>query len=535
MARTRSTPKEATPTAEQDVRIRMLNAFLSCPHRDMDSIKPVHEDLREQDPVFYAHLAAWYEQHGELRDHKEMFRAMLLTDPFMDNRETGLALFREAAPYEKYKILGTIKGRVVKLRHKTGRKVKVKKGNKTRNVDAVSIEKKRIGLQKNPPSSLKTEITQYLRWLEADDKRFDGAVMRFAKDLKGLYAWMKIKPSDRADKVLFKGEYPKDSALNVFDQIVNAKKPEDAARLIVEHKIGYTTAVGLIKKITPSILVALINNMSPQELINNIASLEERGATDNPAVKKIIEEKLEKAKTAKKVSALKSKTAKKTGRIKSQETADMLDAVADEQVKKNATIQIPTLLLVDSSSSMEQAIECGKGVAALISGATVAGLYTATFSSMAREIAIPKDCTMTQAEKAFAGVKPHGYTSIGAGLELALHKKWYVEQIVIITDEEENSNPRFHDVYRKYEKVMGVSPAVVVIHITGSWGSDRTLTNSLTRAGIEFDTYMPQGTDYYAMPGLIPLLSRKSKLDLLFEIMDTELPTRKPFGSRKKR
>jgi len=521
------------PSVEQDVRVRMLNAFLTCPHRDMDSIKPVHEDLRAQDPVFYAHLAAWYEIHGELRDHKEMFKAMLLTDPFSDNREIGLALLRNAPPYEKRKILGTIKGRVVKLRHKTGAKVKIRKG---RSVDAVRIENKTIGLLKNPPSAMKTEIKQYLRWLEQDDKRFDETALRFSSDLKSLYASMRIKPSDRADKILFKGEYPEDSSLNVLAQIANAKKPEDAARLIVENKIGYTTAVGLIKKVTPTILVALINNMSAQELINNIASLEERGATDNDDIKKLIESKLEKAKTSKNVSALKSKTAKKTGRVKSQETKDMLDAVADEQVKKNATIQVSTLLLVDSSSSMNQAIECGKGVASLISGATVADLYAATFSSMAREIVIPKGCTMTQAEKAFEGVNPHGYTSIGAGLELAIHKKWYVDQVVIITDEEENSNPRFADVYRKYEKTMNVSPSVVVIHISSPFGADdNTLTKSLEKEGIDYDMYKPVGTDYYAMPGLIPLLSRKSKLDLLFEIMDIALPVRKPFGTRVKR
>jgi hypothetical protein len=532
MARSRAVPVATVSEVEQDIRIRMLNSFLTCPHRDMDSIKPVHEGLRDQDPVFYAHLAAWYDTHGELRDHKEMFKAMLLTDPFTDNREVGLAMFRLSAPYEKRKVLGTIKGRTVKLRHKTGAKVKIRKG---RSVDAVRVESKVIGLLKNPPSALKTEVKQYLAWLESDAKRFDEVALRFSGDLKSLYASMRIKPSDRADKILFKGEYPEDSSLNVLGLISKAEKPEDAARLIVQYKIGYTTAVGLIKKITPTILVALINNMSSQELINNIASLEERGATDNPDIKKLIESKLEKAKSAKNVSALKSKVAKNTGRVKSQETMDMLDSVADQQVKKNATIQVPTLLLVDSSSSMQSAIECGKGVASLISGATIADLYVATFSSMAREIAIPKGCTMTQAEKAFAGVNPHGYTSIGAGLELATHKKWLVDQIVIITDEEENSKPSFVGAYRRYEQEMKVSPSIVVIRITGPHGSDETLTRSLKEAGIEFDLYKPMNSDYYAMPGLIPLLSRKSKLDLLFEIMDVPLPVRKPFGTRSKK
>jgi hypothetical protein len=34
--------------------------------------------------------------------------------------------------------------------------------------------------------------------------------------------------------------------------------------------------------------------------------------------------------------------------------------------------------------------------------------------------------------------------------------------------------------------------------------------------------------DYYALPNLVPLLSRPSKLDLLMEILDYPLPARKP-------
>ena len=33
---------------------------------------------------------------------------------------------------------------------------------------------------------------------------------------------------------------------------------------------------------TPTVLLALIERMSPQELINNIASLTKRGAMENP-------------------------------------------------------------------------------------------------------------------------------------------------------------------------------------------------------------------------------------------------------------
>jgi hypothetical protein len=34
--------------------------------------------------------------------------------------------------------------------------------------------------------------------------------------------------------------------------------------------------------------------------------------------------------------------------------------------------------------------------------------------------------------------------------------------------------------------------------------------------------------DYYALPNLVPLLARPSKLELLMEIMDYALPQRRP-------
>ena len=62
---------------------------------------------------------------------------------------------------------------------------------------------------------------------------------------------------------------------------------------------------------TPAVLLALIERMSPQELINNLASLQQRGAFDNPDLKALIEQKLEAAKTASRVSAFKAEKALK--------------------------------------------------------------------------------------------------------------------------------------------------------------------------------------------------------------------------------
>jgi hypothetical protein len=512
----------------QDKRLALLNAFMTCPHRDTDRIKQIHDEVRKQDPVFYAHLACWYDRTGDIRDHKEVFASMLTVDPFMDNREVGLALFRDMPIFLKKRVVGFIKGKKVKIRTKTGEKMTVEKGKaKGKVIEKVRVEERKVGLDANVPHGLKTEVKNYLRWLESNDKRWDEAAIRSFWDLKYLYksGGLQIKPSPRAQEILFEGKVPEGSKLNVLEEFRKAKTPEEAAKLIVENKIPYTVAVGLTDKVTPSILVALIERMSPQELLNNIASLEEKGAMAVPEVKAIIDKKLVKAKTAKGVSALKSKTAKATGRIKDESTAKKLDEIADTQIKSKGVISLSTAILIDRSGSMTEAIEVGKRLATVVSGATVANLQVVAFDSSAAEV-VSKGKTLSDWEDAFKGINPGGQTSIGSALYYLLRKKVVVEQIVVVTDEGENALPWFTDIYEKYCTEMKVKPHVVVMHVGGA---DKTFSTNLTRAKIEFDTYTPEGSDYYGMPGIIQLLARKSKLDLVYEIMDEPLRKRVPF------
>jgi len=519
MTRARATP---AVDAEQDVRIKLLNTFMSCPHRDTDLLKDVHEELRSKDPAFYPHLAAWYTRHGDIRDHRELFISMLCTDPFTQNRETGLALFRDAPIFMKERVRGFIKGKVIKQRVKTGKKIKV--GKKT--IDEQKSISKVVGMKQNIPTCLKTEIENFLGHLEADNDRFDSAVLKSGKELKGLYASIHRRPPERHNNILFKKEYPEDSKLSVYKKIIGASSPDEAAKLIVENKIPYRVAVGLIDNITPSILVALINSMTPQEMINNIASLEARGANDNPEVKKLIKAKLEKAKKSKSVSALKSKVAKDTGRVKDEEIAKQLDDIADVQVKSKGKITVPTAIFVDKSGSMAQAIEVGKRCATLVSGVTEADLHVIAFDTMAHQVT-SSGKALSDWEKAFSPIIANGGTSVGCALDYLIRQKVYIEQIVVITDEGENQMPRLVDVFKRYQEQMKVTPHVVIIYVPST--EIKTLGPSLKAAGIAYDAYEPKG-DYYGLPGLVQLLSRKSKLDLLYEIMATPLPTRKPFN-----
>src|SRR2546422_6508953 len=103
---------------EQDQRLGILNTLLTTPHRKLDQIWPVHKSMVEQDPRFYVRLAAWYDDHGDVRDHKEMFAVTLVLSNFDGHRDVGLALLRAMPPYQVVRVLDFIHGR------KTTRKVR---------------------------------------------------------------------------------------------------------------------------------------------------------------------------------------------------------------------------------------------------------------------------------------------------------------------------------------------------------------------------------------------------------------------------
>src|SRR5580693_2933342 len=98
-------------TPEQDLRLRLLNTLLTTPHRKLDEIHPVHAELVKQDPRFYVRLAAWYADHGDVRDHKEMFIVTLALSDFTGHRDTGLAMLRDLPPYQVGRVIDFIHGR----------------------------------------------------------------------------------------------------------------------------------------------------------------------------------------------------------------------------------------------------------------------------------------------------------------------------------------------------------------------------------------------------------------------------------------
>jgi len=122
------------------------------------------------------------------------------------------------------------------------------------------------------------------------------------------------------------------------------------------------------------------------------------------------------------------------------------------------------------------------------------------------------------------GINAGGQTSCGVAVQHMARRREVVEQIVMVTDEEENTSPGFADAWKLYQNEVKTAPNVVFVKTQGA--TDR-LERACRAANIPFDAYQFTG-DYYALPNLVPMLTRASKLELLMDIMAYPLPQRKP-------
>ncbi|HEY0082305.1 MAG TPA: vWA domain-containing protein [Pyrinomonadaceae bacterium] len=471
---------------ERDRRLEMLNSLLTTPHRRLEEVAALHREMVEGDPLFYGHLAVWYARHGDVRDHKEVFTANLLASTVAGHRGAGYVLLQELPPYQVARVVDFVK-------------------------------RTRGGL----PRSARTAVARYLREREENPRHFDGAALRARKSMKRLYAGLHIKPGTRADAILFKNAPPVNSLAYALKQLAHAGSAAEQARLIVEHGIPYTVAVGAVRTLTPVVLAALVNAMSPQETINNLKSLKERGALAHAEVKTLVDEKLAGAATDTRVSAFKAVRAAGAACVDRATTA-RLEHAASEQVRKRGRITKTTALFVDKSGSMTLALEVGKQIAALVSGVTEAALYVYAFDTMAYPVVSAGDGALADWERAFRHLRADGGTSIGAPLETMRLRRRKVEQIIIVTDEGENTAPYFNGIYARYCADLNVTPHVVIVKVGAH--SDY-LERQMRQSRVDFETFTFAG-DYYALPNLVPLLSRPSRLELLLEIMETPLPQR---------
>jgi len=498
---------------ERDYRTQMLNAVLVTPHRDRKGTKKdtsahqhtretllsYHNELLQNDPLFYGKLGYWYMQNGSIRDHMEAFVGNMFLSPVPEHRDAAHVIVSKGDQFAPYQI--------------------------PRLIDFVEKDQGR-----NMPRCMKKAIHRWIDQLESDTARFDGAALHARKHLKYVARKTRSHLSERSRGILFTKEYPEGSVFEALRRMSNEDmEPQEVAETIVKHKIPLRIAGAYMKAVTPTVLCAVVHNMSSQELINNVGWLQDRGALDNEDLKALVQEKLKKARKDKNVAAMKTRTAISTGRVHDESIMEQLQEVGDEQLKAKGRIRRDTLLSIDKSGSMYNSIRLGVELGSLIAQSLEDGaaLYAFAFDTAPYELGNPGP-RMSDWEKALKFIKAGGGTACGAPTTVLTRKDIMVENIVIISDGGDGCSPFFDNAYTEYVNKTGAKPLVTFIAIDTAGnipGRQTRLGNEIEDLKIEHRIIDFKG-DKYSLPDVITILSRPSMFDLVMEIMAIELPKR---------
>jgi hypothetical protein len=486
-------------------RNEILSELTKSPHGDLTAYVPTGKRAATEQPEYLARLIAWNREHGEIRDSKVALPVVTLaTDGFPDAFvENSYAHLLALDPRNLYRAL-----RFAKTIGTPGRKLRLEK-----------------------------LVTRYLRVREENTGWFDRTALQHRESLRALYSYLRIKPSDRAQIILHRGTkgggkngggkvrvgYPTGS---VFEAVANLKTmtPSQAAGAIIGMKIPHLVALGALgdRVKDPAICLALIEGMTPAELVNNSKLLEKLGIKTNPALRGAYAAALGRAGANKKGAAT-LKAGKAAAAVDDDVLREKLLNLQETQiarVKETKGLEGDWLVLGDKSGSMSTAIEWARQLAAHVAKFTKGDTHLFFFDSEPRYVEATGK-TLEDIKSLTKHVQAGGGTSIGCGLRAAMDRRLNIDGIVLVSDGAEHHPPYF---YAEYEAMVKKTDKVVPIYFCRVPGEHDTLSSQLKGRGINVQVIDVDGGDYYSIPNIISTL-RANVYSLFDEIMETPLLT----------
>lgn len=487
-------------------RNEILSELTKSSHGELAGYVPTGKRAAREQAEYIAHLIAWNREHGEVRDSKVALPVVTLATPefpdaFVENSFAHLLTLDPRNFYRAIRFAATV--------GTPGRKLR-----------------------------LERLAERYLRAREENTGWFDRTALQHRESMRALYSYLRIKPSERAQIILNRGTkgggkngggkvrvgYPTNS---VFAAVANMKTmtPEQVAGAIIGMKIPLLVALGALgdRVKDPAICLALIEGMSPAELVNNSKLLEKLGVKTNPALRGAYAAALGRAGENKKGAAT-LKAGKAAAAVEDTVLREKLLNLQEKQItrKKEASkgLEGDWLILGDKSGSMKTAIEIARHVAAAVAKFTKGDAHLFFFDNTPRYIEATGK-TYDEIASLTKHVEAGGGTSIGCGLKAAMDRKLNIDGIVIVTDGAEHQPPYF---YAQYEALSKATDRQVPIYMCRVPGEPDSLSSQLRGRGIDMQVIDMSAVDYYSIPNIVSLF-RANVYSLFDEIMETPLLT----------
>jgi hypothetical protein len=454
-------------------------------HGNLHKYLDVGMQATESDPEFMGHLIAWNWKKGQIRDSKTALPVITLTlgkDLPEEIRENSLA---HMALLDARNLLKAVR---------FGKELKVSN------------------------RSLRYVVRKYLKNLEVRGKDWERVTLQHRNTMKELYALMHVKPSEFAQNVLFKRKFPKGSSFEAVQKLSTMSEKE-AASAIVKHSIPFLTAQGALgKRIEePSLAIAIIDRMSPTELVTNTRLLNSLGVKEVPAVKAAYSEALEKAAKSKKATL---KTTRAAEVVEDKELKGKLQDLQEKQLDTVGRVEGNWLVLADRSLSMEEAIEVSNELAAILAVMVKGKVHLVFFNYTPRYLdATGKTVEQLKAETKL--IRADGATSIGSGVQYAIENNLDVDGIAIVSDGGENTLPHFANTYQTLCKNLGKDIPAYLYRLRGDY--DRLASDCANKGVLleEFD-FIGKDIDYYSLLNAVQTM-RSNRYSLADEIMKVPL------------
>lgn len=477
---------------------RVVAQLMRSTHGALAEYIPITRQVAKEDPEFLAHLISFNDLRGQVRDSKIALPVGSMV-PGFDFSENSLAHLAKLDPRNLVRAL------------------------------RFAEEVKAHGRRRGPKAKLTKLVERYLRVREAHPAWWDAVTLQHRASMKTLYSLRRVKPSAHAERILFQRDYP---AASVFRAVADLSKMSAAeqAATIIQKRIPFLVVVSALgaKAKDPDLVLAIISQMSPAEIVTNMKLLERLGVNDTPALRGALEEALGKVAKGDKTGQVTFKTSKAANAVADKKLKAKLHGTQEKQVQR-MSVDGDWLVLGDKSSSMVESMEAAKLVAATLAK-VVSGEVRLVFFNTAPQNFDVSGKTFDEVKVMTQYVRAGGATSIGCGLKHALGTGFEPGGIAIVSDGAENTPPYFVDQYdgmvKKLEKDVPVYLYWVKCDSPNPLNNDPDrLRASMEKLGHEVEVFdIRQGIDFYSLPNIVQTM-RANRYSLIDEIMAVPLLT----------
>ena len=454
---------------------------MQVPHGDLTATLKVHKEVCDRNPLFYAKFATWFMENGTVRDHKVAFLQTLFNAKEPELREAAWMLTQDVPLEMVYRMV-----------------------------------------DKKYPRSMRSAVINKLA--NEDSRSMQFQILRAKKQMRRLVKRMHIPTTNSENdnlKAIGKELFSKDTELRaVFKQLSATEDPEEIKKLLQKSRLPAYIAVSSIKVRNPKIMRALIDNMSPAELLQSLNMLGRLKVLE-PNLQAIID-KIQKGIGDNRIQAMRVHNIRKylDPELVPPSIFDLLSKVTVQKIRKAGKLKGKTSIHIDGSGSMNVAIAIAREAATTLAMASESPPTIYIASITPSEIK-PRIYNSQGLEDAFRLIRVDGGTPLGAGIAMMNRKGEDCDTIIMITDEGENTPPYFIPEYAK----MSYKPQIIILRIPTT--EPTNLSNSLQQQKIPFETVVIDKVDQYSLDQIVRLVG-KSPFDTVMEIMSLDLPQKTP-------